>query len=82
MTYGSGLTVGFNKGPDLVAAYGTQGEFGYVREFDLDGPTPTALVTTGTFGHAHPIPLYAQDGVTQIGWYGHDGGPIPSPVSH
>lgn len=81
MTYGSGLTSG-NRGPQLVAAYGTRGEFGYIRRSDeLGGPTPTALVTTGAYGRSGPIPLYAQDGVTQIGWYGHGGGPLPSATS-
>jgi hypothetical protein len=67
MTYGSGLSPG--RGPDLVAAYGTHGQLGYVLRADLNGPEPTALVTTGTFEEPHSIPLYAQDGVTRIGWY-------------
>src|SRR6266536_2246417 len=58
MTYGSGLSPG--KGPDLVAAYGTQGQLGYVRRSDLAGPMPTSLVTTGVFGRPHSIPLYAR----------------------
>jgi hypothetical protein len=67
MTYGSGLSPG--RGPDLVAAYGTHGQLGYVRRADLNGPKPTALVTTGTIEEPHAIPLYAQDGVTRIGWF-------------
>jgi hypothetical protein len=79
MTYGSGLSPG--RGPDLVAAYGTHGQSGYVRRADLNSPKPTALVTTGTFEEPHSIPLYAQDGVTRIGWYRIRRG-VPGEPSH
>ncbi len=56
MTYGSGAGIDEDDpGPDLVAAYGTNGRCGFVRASDLSQPGVT------------DVPLYAQDGVTVIG---------------
>lgn len=60
MTYGSGAGIDEeHPGPDLVAAYGTNGRCGFVRASDRDRGAP------GSGGRA--APLYAQDGVTVIG---------------
>lgn len=56
MTYGSGAHADEDDpGPDLVAAYGTNGRCGFIRAADREEPDP--------------IPLYARDGVTVIGWF-------------
>ena len=61
MTYGSDANVdGNDPGPDLVAAYGTNGRCGFIRAADRERP--------------EAIPLYAQDGVTVIGWFHVDSG--------
>jgi hypothetical protein len=57
LTYGSGAGVDAdNPGPDLVAAYGTNGRCGFVRAADRHTSR-------------REVPLYAQDGVTVIGEY-------------
>ena len=70
MTYGSGSGVDADDpGPDLVAAYGTNGRCGFVRAADRPQPPTTlagALDRTGPT-EGTTIPLYAQDGVTVIG---------------
>lgn len=64
--------------PDLIAAYGTNNEVGYVKKTDLvSGPVSKdqalALPTTtsgATEGHHEPsrtVPLYGEDGVTVLG---------------
>ncbi|WP_299931203.1 hypothetical protein [uncultured Nocardioides sp.] len=59
MSYGSGAAIDEDDpGPDLVAAYGTNGRCGFVRSAE-------ARNQTDPDGQA--IPLYAQDGVTVIG---------------
>lgn len=69
MTYGSGGGIDEDDpGPDLVAAYGTNGRCGFVRATDLPQPARTlaqALVDPSPEGR--DVPLYAQDGVTVIG---------------
>lgn len=69
MTYGSGAAIDADDpGPDLVAAYGTDGRCGFVRAADRPQP---ALTLAGALAAPAPdgreIPLYAQDGVTVIG---------------
>jgi hypothetical protein len=69
MTYGSGAGIDEDDpGPDLVAAYGTNGRCGFVRAADRPQPARTlaqALASPGPGGRL--VPLYAQDGVTVIG---------------
>jgi hypothetical protein len=65
MTYGSGMG---DQDPDLIAAYGTHGQFGYVLATDVYQPIPAGL-HVGEVGHPHSITLYAKDGVTTIGVY-------------
>jgi hypothetical protein len=71
MTYGSGAGIDEDDpGPDLVAAYGTNGRCGFVRADDLPQPARTlaqALASPSPDGR--DLPLYAQDGVTVIGGY-------------
>jgi len=68
MTYGSGIDVDAdNAGPELMAAYGTNGAFGYIRASDRDsGAASLEEALAGPRG-GYTIPLYAQDGVTVIG---------------
>lgn len=69
MSYGSGMGIDAkNPGPELIAAYGTNGILGYIRAVDRDQPAPASLVTRNFSQKSpRPIPLYAQDGVTVIG---------------
>jgi hypothetical protein len=71
MTYGSGAGVDEeDPGPDLVAAYGTNGRCGFVRSSDRPQPARTlgqALANPSPGGR--DVPLYAQDGVTVIGTF-------------
>lgn len=55
--------------PDLIAAYGTNGEFGYVKKDDLAGDLPSqpSEATTHTDPAPRTIPLYALDGTTPVG---------------
>lgn len=69
-TYGYAIqseTIGYE--PDLIAATGTNGEDGYVRGTDLDGPIPSspeeAIAMQSSNGRY--IPLYESDGETVIG---------------
>jgi hypothetical protein len=94
MTYGSGAKVDQDDpGPDLVAAYGTNGRCGFIRAADREGDQPrdpeeAAEYMANLDPEGHDIPLYAQDGVTVIGWFHIDSGsvltsraPEPSPSS-
>lgn len=70
MTYGSGAGIDEDDpGPDLIAAYGTNGRCGFIRATDRDRPH---------------IPLYDRDGVRVIGTFRVAGGntltsPAPQP---
>lgn len=77
-TNAAGETYGVNKPlverPDLIAAVGEHGVHGFLRKADLGGPnitpsTPPEEVeeynNRGLRGYT--IPLYASDGVTQVG---------------
>jgi hypothetical protein len=76
MTYGSGIN---ERDPELIAAYGTQGEFGYVLATDLEQPIPPGLHTG--VGRPHSMALYAKDGITIIGVYRRQrGGSGPTPT--
>ncbi|MGD9570052.1 MAG: hypothetical protein AB7V48_17375 [Sedimentibacter sp.] len=59
------------KDPDLIAAQGTDGTYGYVLSEDLNGPefnTPEEAVKwQETNKGKREIPLYANDGKTIIG---------------
>ncbi len=70
MTYGSGLGP---DDPDLIAAYGTNGQLGYVRATDLHQPVASSLQTTPA-ALPRSITLFAKDGVTPIGEYRSRGG--------
>ena len=73
MSYGSGAAVDEDDpGPDLVAAYGTNGRCGFVRASDRQQDLPPspeeALAYMADLDpDGRDIPLYAQDGVTVIG---------------
>ncbi|WP_416955180.1 hypothetical protein ACNKF0_01525 [Nocardioides sp. T5] len=59
MSYGSGAAIDeHDPGPDLVAAYGTNGRCGFIRSAEARNQTDP---------DGQDIPLYAQDGVTVIG---------------
>ncbi len=73
MTYGSGASIDeHDPGPDLIAAYGTNGRCGFIRATDR-GPGPQTLeevvdhLADEQDAGGHDIPLYEQDGVTVIG---------------
>lgn len=72
-TYGSDLfAASIETGPDLVAAEGVDGTFGYVQKKDLyeDGintPEEALAAQKASNGKLRLIPLYAKDGKTVIG---------------
>ena len=81
-TYGSGLTAASDAElPDLVAAYGTGGEEGYVKssaisasastveEVTAQSKAPAAEGTEVFVSGPDPTPLYAQDGTTVVGTF-------------
>lgn len=82
MTYGSGANVDEDDpGPDLVAAYGTNGRCGFVRAADLEEDPPRTPEDAADHmadldPDGHDIPLYARDGVTVIGRFHIDGGRV------
>ena len=69
MTYGSGAGIDADDpGPELIAAYGTDGRCGFVRAADRPQAARTlaqALASPSPGGRI--VPLYAQDGATVIG---------------
>lgn len=68
LSYGSGANVDADDpGPDLVAAYGTNGAFGYVLASDRPQPAETLAEALAHRPETSTIPLYAQDGETVIG---------------
>jgi hypothetical protein len=73
MSYGSGATIDEDDpGPDLVAAYGSNGRCGFVRAADRAQEVPAdpeeALAYMADLDpDGRDVPLYAQDGVTVIG---------------
>lgn len=73
MSYGSGAAIDADDpGPDLIAAYGTNGRCGFVRASDRQQDLPPspeeALASMADLDpDGRDIPLYAQDGVTVIG---------------
>lgn len=75
MSYGSGANIDEDDpGPDLVAAYGTNGRCGFVRASDRDeeppaDPEEAAAHMADLDPDGRDIPLYAQDGVTVIGTF-------------
>jgi hypothetical protein len=75
MSFGSGSDVDANNpGPDLLAAYGTNGVFGYIRATDRErahGQQPRGLPVdpAETPIEGVDIPLYAEDGVTALGTF-------------
>ncbi len=80
MTYGSGAYVDErNPGPELILAYGLDGNFGYVRadEFPATAPAPRSLeeAAASVPDASYTIPLYDADGVTIIDRFPIDAGP-------
>jgi hypothetical protein len=73
MSYGSGANIDEDDpGPDLVAAYGTNGTCGFLRAADRAEDLPRSPEEAGAYmadldRDGRDIPLYAQDGVTVIG---------------
>jgi hypothetical protein len=73
MSYGSGAGIDEDDpGPDLVAAYGTNGRCGFVRASDRRKDPPRSPEEAAAFmadldPDGRDVPLYAQDGVTVIG---------------
>lgn len=73
----AGQTYGSNMGatssettPDLISAYVTNGEMGYVLRVDLRDPNPPHDPEEAIASNIRPartIPVYAVDGKTQIG---------------
>lgn len=55
--------------PDLIAAYGTNGEAGYIKKTDLTAHTPANLTDAAATTDPAPrtIPLYEENGSTTIG---------------
>ena len=87
MSYGSGANIDEDDpGPDLVAAYGTNGRCGFVRASDRDEEPPADPEEASAYmadldPDGRDIPLYAQDGVTVIGSFHIDpGGVLTSPA--
>lgn len=75
-TNSQGLTIGSaetaqteNDQPDLIAAYGTGGEAGYIKKTDLAAQTPATPTEAAKATDPAPstIPLYAENGSTVIG---------------
>ena len=74
-TNADGQTYGVNKPlveqPDLIAAVGKHGVHGYLRKADIDGAPPKtpeeAAAQTKRSLRGYVVPLYASDGVTQVG---------------
>lgn len=67
-TFGSGMAIDENNsGPELLAAYGTNGAFGYILATDRASRLPDRLITEIPEPKAYTIPLYASDGVTVLG---------------
>ncbi len=71
MTYGSGLdATSPGTEPDLIEAIGVGGIHGYVRSADLipaEPTNPSDAVLQQVDAPGRVIPLYAVDGVTEIG---------------
>lgn len=67
-TFGSGFGA-WDGGPDLIVAYGDDGELGYVRAEDLEDPQPSSVDEALELNKIGPrvINLYAEDGTTIIG---------------
>jgi hypothetical protein len=71
MTYGSQRGALPGRGPDLIAAIGTNGVCGYVKSSDLkttDPKNPTQALKRGKYSF-RTVPLYAQDGTTVVGTF-------------
>jgi hypothetical protein len=68
LTYGSGMAIDAdNPGPDLVAAYGVNGEFGYVLATDRGVPATELVTDLPDAVRNSIVPLYASDGETVVG---------------
>lgn len=72
-TYGSATqALTPEQDPDLILAYGTKGQEGYVRKTDLNLPVPRTPEEAVELSRRNPprmVPLYSRDGVTVIGEY-------------
>jgi hypothetical protein len=82
MTYGSGAGIDEDDpGPDLLAAYGTNGRCGFIRSADRErdqprNPQEAVDYMADLDPDGYDIPLYAQDGVTVIGRFHIDSGRV------
>lgn len=85
-SYGSGLdAISRATQPDLIRAYGTDLQVGYVRPTDLYGPEPRSLqeadaMYRSSVGRETLIPLYSQDGKTVIGTFRVSAGSSVAPL--
>lgn len=67
-TYGSGMNIDAdNPGPDLIAAYGTNGAFGYVLATDRPQPATSLVKDFTRQKTTTAIPLYEVNGETVVG---------------
>jgi hypothetical protein len=72
-TYGSAAGLPLAELPDLIEAYGTNGQVGYILKTDFERATgsnignPQQAVAWGQTSGVQTIPLYAVDGKTVIG---------------
>lgn len=66
--FGSGDTTA--ETPDLIAAYTTDGQLGYVKQADLDGVAPENPAAAAALSATpRSVPVYATDGTTQLGTF-------------
>lgn len=73
-TYGSAADVKSSDAPDLIEAFGIDGNIGYVLKKDLDEDMPKSpeeavarIQAKNLSGNIRYIPLYESDGETVIG---------------
>lgn len=77
MTYGSGMNIDEkNPGPDLVAAFASNGAFGYVYAADRPQPADTLVTDPSAESRDSTIPVYAADGKTVVGEFNITGGAV------
>lgn len=65
-TYGSGDVTDDRQLPDLIQAYGDGGKLGYITREALLNSVPRPGQSTAP---SHTVPLFSNDGITQIGTY-------------
>lgn len=56
--------------PDLIFVASDDGQFGYVKKDELDGPVPRTPEEAAKYtARTRTIPVYKSDGSTRIGWF-------------